>query len=349
MLKKFYIYYKIYICFFMIYLALYLKRNHNNNKKLFRVNEKANLSHYEKSIIKYPKLNEIKLNYYGKCGEIFKYKENNKRDLVFFSYKFTKYYFRRSFFIYNIIDSFKKNIPNAKIVCFVQDDSSNSLVVKLLKKNNVLIIKEKILNMEIANSRFLYEYEYLKKNINFFDRIIHADLTDIFFFSDVFKTLKPNELIINKECGKYSVFGKNGNYILKHPVVLKWFKRTFGENKIIVKEFKRINPMLINSGLIMGDSKEYLKFLKVMKDNFNHKKASIFGYEQMLINVLYYTGHLNKVNMKFDLCTQRSCFRPILIFDEINKNLYFKNGCSPVVIHKSYPRKSSKFHKTRNL
>jgi len=89
----------------------------------------------------------------------------------------------------------------------------------------------------------------------------------------------------------------------------------------------------------MGDSKEYLKFLKVMKNNFNYTKAFDYGYEQMLINVLYYTGQFNEINLKFDLCTQRSCFTPILIFDKDNKSLYYKNGCSPVVIHKSYPTK----------
>lgn len=180
-LKK--IKYKIYICLFLIILALYLKIDLNYFKKLFQVHENENLSHFEKSILIYPKLDEINLNYSGKCGEIFKYKKNNKRDLVFFSYKYNKNYLERSYLIYNVIDSFKKNIPNAKIVCFVQEDSYTSLVVQLLQKNNVSIIIEKnILEMEIANSRFLYEYQYLKKNINSFDRIIHADLTDIFFY-----------------------------------------------------------------------------------------------------------------------------------------------------------------------
>ena len=296
----------------------------------------------KKFMKRYPKLNEIKLNYSSKCGEIFKYENNNNRDLVMFGYNYVNknYYINRSFFIYNIIDSIKKNIPNAKIVCFVKDNSNNNHFYQLLQKNNVLIIKEKdFLELKIANSRFLYEYEYLKKNINYFDRVIHADLTDIFFLGDIFKTLKPNELIINKECGKYSLFGKKGNFILKHLHNAKWFKRSFGENKTLVHLFKRINPVVINSGLIMGDSKEYLKFLEIMKQNFNYTKALHFGYEQMLINVLYYTGKLNKINLRFDICTQRSCFIPKLIFNRKNKMLYFKTGCSPVVIHKSYPKK----------
>ena len=284
-------------------------------------------------------MKEIKLNYSAKCGQIFKYKKNNKRDLIMFAYKSTKNDFnsKRGLLIYNIIDSIKKNIPNAKIICFIPENSKISFIIQILKKNDVLIIKEKeFLKMHLVSSRFLYEYKYLKKNINNFDRVIHADLTDIFFFSDIFKTLKPNELVINKECGENSIYGKKGNFILNHPNDIKWFNRSFGENKTIVHIFKKINPIVINAGLIMGDSKEYLKFLDIIKKNFNYQKALDYGYDQMLINVLYYTGKFKKINIKFDLCTQRSCFTPKLIWK--NKQLYFKNGCSPALIHKSYPK-----------
>jgi hypothetical protein len=155
--------------------------------------------------------------------------------------------------------------------------------------------------------------------------------------SDIFKTLKPNELIINKECGNYSVFGAKGNFILSHPNDIRWFNRSFGDNKTLVNLFKTINPMVINAGLIMGDSKEYLKFLDILIANFNFTKALDYGYDQMLINVLYYTGKFRNINIKFDLCTQRSCFIPKLIFNRKNKSLYYKNGCSPVLIHKKYP------------
>ena len=102
-------------------------------------------------------------------GKFLNIKKTTKEIWFFFSYKYNKNYLERSYLIYNVIDSFKKNIPNAKIVCFVQEDSYTSLVVQLLQKNNVSIIIEKnILEMEIANSRFLYEYEYLKKKHKFF-------------------------------------------------------------------------------------------------------------------------------------------------------------------------------------
>ena len=111
-LKK--IKYKICICLFLLYLISFLKRNLNYIAKIFRVHKNVNLSHFEKSNLIYPKLDEIKLNYSGKCGEIFKYKQNNKRDLVFFSYKYTKYYLQRSYLIYNVIDSFKEKYTKRK-------------------------------------------------------------------------------------------------------------------------------------------------------------------------------------------------------------------------------------------
>jgi hypothetical protein len=83
-----------------------------------------------------------------------------------FSYKSIKndYNSKRSLLIYNIVDSIKKNLPNAKKICFVPNNSKNNLIIKILKKNNVLIIKKKsFLNMNVVSSRFLYEYEYLKK------------------------------------------------------------------------------------------------------------------------------------------------------------------------------------------
>ena len=118
---------------------------------------------------------------------------------------------------------------------------------------------------------------------------------------------------------------------------MKWFNKNYGDNKIIVKHFEKINPIVINAGLIMGDIKEYLKFLNIMINNFNYSKGYNHGYDQILINVLYYTGKFNKINIKFDLCTQRSCFAPKLIFNKTSLEFYYKNGCSPVLIHKYYP------------
>ena len=268
MLKK-YIFKKIKLkSFLFLFLIIF---NIFMIKKIQIINN-FNINHFKSSILKYPKLNEIKLNFFDKCGQIFNY----------------KYYSERSLLIYNIIDSIKNNIPNAKIVCFVQKNSNNDLIIKLLRKNNALIIKrKKFLNMELVSSRFLYEYEFLKKNINSYDRVIHADLTDIVFLSDIFRTLKSNELIMNKECGINSYLGEKGTLILNDTSNKEWLITSFGNNKTLLDIFKKINPVVINAGLIMGDSKEYLKFLDIMIKNFNYIKASNYGYDQILLNVLF--------------------------------------------------------------
>ena len=141
---------------------------------------------------------------------------------------------------------------------------------------------------------------------------------------------------MNKECGENSVFGKKGNFILKHKAVIKWFNESFGINKTIVNLFKKINPKVINAGVIMGDAKEYLHFLDIFVKNLDYTKAYKFGYDQMLINVLFYTGVFNKIDIKFDSCTQRSCFNSKLKLNKKILKFYFKNGCSPVLIHKLF-------------
>ena len=331
---------KIYCYLFLNYLIyVTFKRQLNKEDYFFPLFEKENMSLVKSKLLKYPKLSDLKLNYFGNCGEVFKYKKNNKRDLVMFTYRPSRFdfYSNRSLLIYIVIDSIKKNIPKAKIICFMPNNSGVSFVNKILEKNKILIIKKDFLKIQLVSRRFLLEYEYLKNNINSYDRIIHADLIDVFFLSDIFQTLNPNEIIINKECGEYSAFGAKGNFIFRHPNDIRWFNRSFGDNKTLEKILKRINPMVINAGLIMGGSKEYLKFLDIMLSNLNYTKALDYGYDQMLINVLYYTGKFNSVNIKFDLCTQRSCFIPILIFNRKNKSLNYRNGCSPVLIHKAYP------------
>ena len=134
---------KIKFFFFLFFLYIYILIFWNTYNFFFPIIDGVNISELKLFSTKYPKLKEIKLNYSYKCGEILKYgKNNNKRDLVMFSYK-SKRDIKRSLLIYIVIDSIKRNIPNAKIICFIPENSYIDFVIKLLKKNNVLIIKEK--------------------------------------------------------------------------------------------------------------------------------------------------------------------------------------------------------------
>ena len=162
---------------------------------------KKKLVKYYYSIGLYPQHENLILNYSGKCGKIFKYKKNSNRDLIIFSYKFEFSYKYRNIknLIINSLDSIKKSMPNAKIICFVYKNSKHSLIVNILKKLNVKpILFEKYNEMHIVNSRFFLSLEYLNKNKEKFDRILLCDLNDVFILNDIFSTFNQSQIIIKK-------------------------------------------------------------------------------------------------------------------------------------------------------
>ena len=73
----------------------------------------------------FPNVKLFKPNFKGKCGKYFKYKSNNKRDLVIFAYDFLKKKNKwdnilfMEYAVRNVLESFNYSIPNAHIICFV--------------------------------------------------------------------------------------------------------------------------------------------------------------------------------------------------------------------------------------
>jgi hypothetical protein len=122
---------------------------------------------YNQVISFYPKAKNFKLNYNNKCGEIFKYKPNNKKDLVILAYEFQNRDFRHNLFIEiaigKVLDSYKNSIPNAYFICFVPKKSINTKIVKEIKKYNIEIIEISNSNEHITNRRFIETYKYLKE------------------------------------------------------------------------------------------------------------------------------------------------------------------------------------------
>ena len=114
----------------------------------------------------FPNVNLFKPNFNGKCGKYFKYKSNNKKDLVIFAYDcFKKNYIRNNllfmkYAVRNVLESLNYSIPNAHIIYFVTKKSKKN-VVSILKEFNVEIIEIK--DQHIVNRRFLEAYIYLKK------------------------------------------------------------------------------------------------------------------------------------------------------------------------------------------
>ena len=289
----------------------------------------------------YPLYKNFNLNFKGKCGEIFKYPSNNEKDIVIFAYQSIEIskYQNIIRLIPKIIDSFKNSIPNAKLLCFVPKNSSNSDVVKILRYLNISIeIFEGYDDIHIVNSRFFIIKDFLIKNKNKYKRVFLSDLNDVFLLNDIFATFNETQLIINKECSYYKR-EKDCVKLFEYYDVKEWFFTFFGETSEITKKFIKLNPINLNAGIILGGTEKIIDLLVILTNNFEKEKLKYFGYDQTILNKLYYNDELKSLNLTIEGCTQRICFRPKnLRFNKATTKIYFlRNHCSPIIIHKYFP------------
>ena len=63
-----------------------------------------------------------------------------------------------------------------------------------------------------------------------------------------------------------------------------------------------------------------------------------WGYDQTLLNWLFYNDYFKSVDITLQKCTQRMCFGPWLDVDLKMKTFELQDiHCSPIVIHKDFP------------
>ena len=292
----------------------------------------------------YPKFSDFQLNYEKKCGEVFKHKKNNERDIVFFGYK----YYRKKenellSLIYSSLDSFKHSIPNAKIVCFFPKYQMFRKIAKILKEFNITIIPfDDYYGIHIVTSRFFLIKKYLEENKNKYDRILLSDLGDVFVLNDIFSTFSEDELFLNKECFYYLTKNETRDciHINTFNTTKRWLNYFFeGE---ILKNLTERNPVNLNAGIIMGGTEKILKFLEIFLknlENINKRFLRKFGYDQTILNYLYYYNYFDSIPLKLETCSQRTCFRSqSLRFNKNTTKIIFKEDeCSPVLFHKFFP------------
>ena len=293
----------------------------------------------------YPKFSDFQLNYENKCGEVFKYKKNNERDIVFFGYKFRGSYREKDLLstIYSSLDSFKHSIPNAKIICFIPKNQIYRKIVKILKEFNITIIPfEGYYGIHIVTSRFFLIQKYLNENKDKYDRILLSDLGDVYVLNDIFSTFSEDELFLNKECFYYLTKNETSDciHMVSFNTTRKWLNKFFdGE---IHKNLTERNPVNLNAGIIMGGTEKILKFLNIFLanlENINKRYLRKFGYDQTILNYLYYYNYFDSIPLKLETCSQRTCFRARSL--RYNKNttkiIFEEDKCSPVLFHKFFP------------
>ncbi|KAL7714460.1 Uncharacterized protein QTN25_007984 [Entamoeba marina] len=277
---------------------------------------------------KYPGIDNIALNYQGKCSEVFKYPPNTSRDLIVFAYSKTKE--RRSllncmYSFENVVKSIKKNAPNAKILMMVFGDIP-ALAHSTFKK-----------------TWFVETYKYLLQHEGEYDRVVASDFRDVYWLNDFFRTIDSDEVIVMTECFSYKKGLKTGCFNAGHPQHLRqWMYRSAKDTNDVNKIIK-MSVASINSGVIAGGFKHMLEFFKTWVAHSEQSKLGLWGYEQSLINILYYTGKMNHIPIVIEQCSQRMCFAPEIRNDNLNmgpdqKSITYRvDGCSPVLMHKGFP------------
>lgn len=247
--------------------------------------------------------------------------------------------------IEKVMNSFQYSIPLAHFICFVPEKSKNSIIVSKLKKFNIEIIIISNTNEHITNRRFIESYKYLKEKKNLYERVLHIDIDDIFIFGDIFATIGKNDLYVNYNCNNESGGLINCKKFF-NSINKKWFNENMNENNTNKKEvykFRKMEPITIIAGVIIGGINKFYEFIKILSYKlieFNNKnQMKNFGYDQIIFNYLFYLGYLDKCNFKIIGCDQRMCFRPqnLLFNKKTTKILYENSGCSPILIHKYYP------------
>ena len=175
-----------------------------------------------------------------------------------------------------------------------------------LKDMNVEIIsiahKGKLIPHQI---RYECEREWLKKHINDTENILHIDAFDSFFQGDPFANAIDGVTFIGE-----------GHPIKSCSWNRKWVETCFNE-----KGFESIkNKEIVCSGTIIGNAREYLRFLDVMLQMREWETCKGDSLDQAFVNYAVYSGILKNKSINYRV---ESCSGDILTMSKcmVNKNM----------------------------
>ena len=120
----------------------------------------------------------------------------------------------------------------------------------------------------------------MNNNSNKYKKVFLSDIDDVFIFNDIFSTFNEEEIIINKQCWKF----ESENCNLLFPIDEKWFNKSYiydTNNTLkdleLIKDISKdkINPHIINGGIIFGGINKVIEFLKIFNEYINASKQDI--------------------------------------------------------------------------
>ncbi|BFU24862.1 hypothetical protein EHI8A_101070 [Entamoeba histolytica HM-1:IMSS-B] len=174
------------------------------------------------------------------------------------------------------------------IVLFIEHSlytNNTKFFNKMKEKLRINIEKFNKPKIHIANYRIKLYYEYLKSHT--FNRVIHCDVSDIYFQSDVFKYIPENgKLVMFKE-------GCNSIMLLSDQKNLQWYKECY-PNLDGLDSTKEI----INAGIVLGGYDQMLKYMEIIWNLLETNKKcdiSTFGPDQAVVEYAYHNGLLKQL------------------------------------------------------
>ncbi|EMS12924.1 hypothetical protein KM1_142710 [Entamoeba histolytica HM-3:IMSS] len=168
----------------------------------------------------------------------------------------------------------------------------------------------------------------------FLDTVFIADLRDVFFFEDGFATFSDSQLYLSNECSRNNK-GDISCTSLANELTKKWMTQSI--NKEVAELYAANKTKIVNSGTIFGGTEKVLRLLQIYTSQFNYQRVDIWGYDQSLLNYMYYTGQFNSLNITVANCDQMFCFdmRNGCYYNKQEKSLIVRGTkCSPIIRHK---------------
>ena len=290
------------------------------------------------------KFNTTKFNYENECRNIFKYKPNDKRDLIFSSYTFHKNgWTKTKKMITTTMSITQSGVPNATKILYLYGEPPMENFKEFLKSFGwEMYISPFSSQMSSSSDAAIYRFidfeNYLKENKDKFDRVAITDFRDIMWFADGFQCFSDKEMFINKECDGIP-FHCN-NYKFPNTKNGEWLRDTYGEE--VLEQFAKESKDVLNVGFILSNTTQMLEFLRIYNNvvkTQQSKNLKYWGLDQATLNYVYHSGLLNHLNITLGVASQRFAFDlhgKNTRYERREKVLYDtnSNNCSPVIRHK---------------
>lgn len=191
---------------------------------------------------------------------------------------------------YAFVRSIRTTGCKAKIVIFTTPDYAIS---KELSNCGVDIVVAEPLgvraNTSLVQIRFEWYCVYMKDKLDMFDRVLHVDSRDTFFFGDPFSLAQDRRKLF---------FAEQDTWLNGKTRTRTWMHRTY-PNQLTRR---LMNNMIINGGFILGASERFYKFVFTVATHVQCSARWDFGTDQAAINYILYKVAKSQWNYELLRC-----------------------------------------------